>query len=1264
VDLGVKNNHHNSTCAMPRERGQRARAHRASRRTVAVVASCVVVAACLAGARVARAIADDGALGADDSGLAFEDDGLDALGAFGGDDDEASDEMASSSTDDAGFVGFAGDGEMQVGSDLADATRDADASGASWEKFRDTRGGKEYYFDSRTQKSQWEVPDGFVELATGETTQVMMDALGQENVGARLEAAVEAARVESKRLRVEEERLAAEEARTAMERQHQMEAQRLAEEEARAEQERLRLEAEAAAEQERLRLEAEAAAEQERLRLEAEAAAEAARVESERQRIEAERLAAEEARAEMERQQQMEAQRRAEEEVRAEQERLRLEAEAAAEAARVESERQRIEAERLAAEEARAETERQRLAREAAQQAHSQEANYVSSTTTDSRPPTDTAPPKATSGQKVLVPPTASTDEALRILREWLVANRIPVKSDTSPADTITAVTNTLLRSGKAIKAMKKTEQELRQALNTQVPVPGGAQVNEVELQTRIATLEADLAQAADAVDVEKQKRKNLESDHEMIRVEYDRLVHSVASKSTVAKLEHTISELTDKLETSEAALAKMTADFTGMESAMSSAEDVAAHLGECTAQLVNAQALTKEVDELRVALQAARDAAPNVEASECTCGEAECRPECSRSLEKLRNNLQKQADALRQRTFDAEVQFEEQKERCDQIERKYSETKKALAEERDNHADTLETLAGERATVAARLAAARSKDRHETKASEETIADEVESESDTMPDPTETVDKQSVDIVTNEEATVIETDETIESNVAVETDVAAVVDDAPSDAKDSDVIKAGEDVETVEPNVSDEGEDSVFPEPHTEKMIDNSSDVEIEEVERLQRNLLEWEPLNQIETADTGVTRDDDDALEDIQELGDFSALTNRTSGFSSIKTGLGYVTTFIKPPLMFVIRLLSTVMDAMLQRAWGSRHGNQLSSFMERCDKTLTAVATRIDKLTGTSFSNNADLIAFGVNAFILGPPIVLTLVLMRLVSALFSGGRKKPSTHGKWKGAPPPSTARVESTHAYPSQQNTQEIGNNPQVGMAPPPMMMAPPAGGVGSGIPSPATSPRDTPQYPTPFSNPYAMHSGGQQPPHVSSNLPPGPPRVNTGAPSVLSNASNIDMARVMSLTEPMEPIDDMSNDIPDSEAAGSNFVMMGNPMMGNPSATSPRFQVPLPMQPSAPAPASAPPAPPSAPPAPAPRAAMPAPPPVVGGRGPPPGIGGRGPPPPGRGYPGRGPPGGGRGRGPPPPGGGRGRGPPPSALAQPFMPQRRGNDAA
>ena len=97
---------------------------------------------------------------------------------------------------------------------------------------------------------------------------------------------------------------------------------------------------------------------------------------------------------------------------------------------------------------------------------------------------------------------------------------------------------------------MKKTEQELRQALNTQVPVPGGAQVNEVELQTRIATLEADLAQAADAVDVEKQKRKNLESDHEMIRVEYDRLVHSVASKSTVAKLEHTISELTDKLET------------------------------------------------------------------------------------------------------------------------------------------------------------------------------------------------------------------------------------------------------------------------------------------------------------------------------------------------------------------------------------------------------------------------------------------------------------------------------------------------------------------------------------------------------------------------------------------------------------------------------------------------------------------------------------------------------------------------------------------
>jgi len=289
------------------------------------------------------------------------------------------------------------------------------------------------------------------------------------------------------------------------------------------------------------------------------------------------------------------------------------------------------------------------------------------------------------------------------------------------------------------------------------------------------------------------------------------------------------------------------------------------------------------------------------------------------------------------------------------------------------------------------------------------------------------------------------------------------------------------------------------------------------------------------------------------------------------------------------------------------------------------------------------------------------------MRVVSALLGGGKKKQPTPGKWKGAPPPGATRPHGGLGYEQPQPRLSADGATQrdqqlvVAPPPPPMMMAPPP--VSStAIPSPSTSPRDSPQYATAFSNPFAMNAGMnagiRQPPHLTGDLPPGPRRVNTGVPPGAFNPN--DMKRAMSLTEPMEEME-MASDIPDSEAAGSNFVMMGNPMMGNPATTtttSPRFQVPptQPMQPSAPAPAPiAPGSPPASRPAPPHFSGRGPPPQIAPGRGPPPS--GRGPPPPGRGPPppGRGPPP--PGRGPPPPG--QGRGGPVSAQAPPFMPRPR-----
>jgi hypothetical protein len=359
------------------------------------------------------------------------------------------------------------------------------------------------------------------------------------------------------------------------------------------------------------------------------------------------------------------------------------------------------------------------------------------------------------------------------------------------------------------------------------------------------------------------------------------------------------------------------------------------------------------------------------------------------------------------------------------------------------------------------------------------------------------------------------------------EAETTTLVDEA-SDAKDP--VVEYEVAEISEEKVRADSDDSMATESSADDANADSTAADAEDVDEQRRNMLEAKSSHEVETDSDGENSNEEDTSKDAQDLGDSISHTTTSSRYSSIKTGLDYVSTALKPPLMVVIRFLSTIMDAMLQRAWGTRYGNQLTSFIERSEKTMTSVASRIDDLAGTNISTNSDLISFGVNATILGPPIVLTLILMRLVSSLLSGGRKKPSTHGKWKGAPPPSTTRLDST-----QQDVPGGNYNQQVGMAPPPpMMMAPPAGGLGSGIPSPATSPRDTPPYPTPFSNPYAVHSGGQQPPHLSSDLPPGPPHVNTGAQNVLSNASNVDMSRTLSLTEPMEPID-MSNDIPDSE---------------------------------------------------------------------------------------------------------------------------------
>jgi chromosome segregation ATPase len=165
--------------------------------------------------------------------------------------------------------------------------------------------------------------------------------------------------------------------------------------------------------------------------------------------------------------------------------------------------------------------------------------------------------------------------------------------------------------------------------------------------------------------------------DYELLRDEYDKLVRSVVSK--------------DEFERQKQELEQLQADFKALGLKLETSESSVAQLKE---QTVEAEKHRKALQECQVnsgnhinevkLLQAELDRAEkDLEGkTEQTTDEPNCDEECSRQQMKLRTNLQKQADALRKRTFDAEVQFEEQKERCDELERAHNVTIASLEEQ------------------------------------------------------------------------------------------------------------------------------------------------------------------------------------------------------------------------------------------------------------------------------------------------------------------------------------------------------------------------------------------------------------------------------------------------------------------------------------------------------------------------------------------------------------------------------------------------------
>ncbi|ABO96271.1 predicted protein [Ostreococcus lucimarinus CCE9901] len=943
-------------------------------------------------------------------------------------------------------------------------------------------------------------------------------------------------------------------------------------------------------------------------------------------------------------------------------------------------------------------------------------------------------PPRAKqkAAQKIDVPVGLSADESLHALREWMAANKIPVSVDASAGETVEAVSATLLKTSKAMRAMKKNGDDLKRELeefmarkvahdeaeiddrrvmvDLEKQIASNAQIiseneelkqkinaleedfsrrgeDEQALVSRLAELEGELGDArgvseehmsaqarideltaeleslrdtsacppgvASAADMsrslaEAEKTKSsLREDYDLLRDEYDKLVRSVTTKEAYDKQSEELLLAQEEIEKLSEELAAATKQVESLQGKVESSKEAVDELGKCQSKLrtmkeqhekvqADLDALLTQYNEKVLALAATEASTEN----ECDCTDT-----CLAQSAKLRSNLQKQADALRQRTFDAEVKLDEQKDRCDEIDRQHGETKRLLREQTELTEATKETLDEERQL----------REKKCPKPIEcpepETCPKCEESASTAAPSEEDSLQHEKAMNVESTEQTSSDAESTavVEDPTTDEVEVDTKVDDTPvmDTTTDESVFDTSNDEEQVTEEL---GEQPQIEEPVTVEETKEVADDEISVPEGSMDETAATDSSIDEQMIDTGLIQDLDWNEEDAKitheqesKSSQFYDTRGNPSGFDMIRSSFGRAWTFVSPFVMFIINFVTRVMEGILHQAWKTKHGNKLLSFMELCDETFTSVAVKVDSIMGTALASNKDLITFGVNATIFGPPIVLTLILMRVVSVLLGGGAKNSGTQGKWKGPPPRSAAPL----SHPNQPDSPRRRDVPPLQHADaathyntgnalaPPVMMAPPMGAGPTGIPSPVESPRanGVSQYAPTFGNPYASMSN--PPPHMA-DLPTQVPHAGEPFGTHQSGVTN-GIPRSMSLTDHGgQSMEEMANDTPDSEAAATNapFVMMGNPATNKPIV--PQWQ-------RAP-PAAAPPqlsAPPSAPPmsnALAPN--------MSGGRG-------RGPPP-GRGYPGRGPPPGrGRGRGPP------GRGPPPGSRGPPppFAPR-------
>lgn len=603
-----------------------------------------------------------------------------------------------------------------------------------------------------------------------------------------------------------------------------------------------------------------------------------------------------------------------------------------------------------------------------------------------------------------------------------------------------------------------------------------------------------------------------------------------------------------EKLDEKEREVGKLQDDVGALEDELRSARDAHTKLVEkhdsVARQLEEAMRqeptqctdLEAEIDSLRVAMSQREDQQPQ-ECPEPAAGEEDCSAVCASQLEKLRGNMQKQADGLRQRTFDAEVNADKERDRYNELERMHNATLVTLQEQKDLLNATQAILDEER-------------DRSQAHCPECPACEQV----------------------------VAPTPET--NHVTAEVDAAVSLDEPTVEVREEEHREP-----EVEPEPTSETIDEAqAPSEEVEPVTESTEDVKQDDATQLDDvaeagTSEEQEPTQQAETVHEQRNVDEDVVGEaDEAQLPDMDWTEDGGQNFEprSVEsfTGDNFTSAvdkawqFIRPLVMFCIDMASKAMDAMLKQVWKSKHGNKLLSFMERCSETLTSLAVKVDSMFGTALASNKDLISFAVNATIFGPPLILTLTLMRVVSVLLGGSKKSKSKHksSKWKGPPPPRTPAQnprqapqpdsprrrdvpQLQHAAAATQFNSQRGSQP-----PPPMMMAPPAGPGGD-------SPRAAVQPPNMFGNPYAAVPNA--PPHMApmSGPMPGP---MPSAPGPVPESGTL--SRSMSLTDNMAPLDEsMLNDAPDSEAGGNNapFVMMGNPAMGNPAMGNPAMANPM-----------------------------------------------------------------------------------------------------